>query len=83
MPSEVNGKLVNLRMLGSAQIYTGDPLFHNPTLKNLEPRAGLAWDPFGDGKTGGARGIFRSCIHHSILPMDLLQAPHANRIASA
>src|ERR1019366_2311382 len=38
----------------------GAPLFSNPTLRNFEPRVGLAWDPFGTGKTSvrAAFGIF-------------------------
>jgi len=46
----------------------GDPYFSNPTLRNFEPRVGLAWDPIGDGKTSirSAFGIF------DVLPLPYL-----------
>jgi outer membrane receptor protein involved in Fe transport len=36
------------------------PLLQNPTTKNFEPRIGLEWDPFKDGKTAvrGGFGLF-------------------------
>jgi hypothetical protein len=51
VPSEVQGKLSAIYNLADATPHLGNPYFNNPTLRNLEPRVGLAWDPFHDGKT--------------------------------
>src|SRR5260370_16824344 len=44
----------------SHEMYTRPPYFQNPTKKTIEPRIGIAWDPFGDGKTSvrAAFGFF-------------------------
>ncbi len=36
---------------------TSSPLRSNPTVYNFEPRIGLAWDPFHDGKTAVRAGF--------------------------
>jgi hypothetical protein len=57
VPTEVQGKLTVLRHLTDAQPHLGDPLFSNPTLRNFEPRVGISWDPFRDGKTSVSAGF--------------------------
>ena len=57
VPSEINGKLSNLRVLSGNTPFLGNPYLANPTHKNFEPRIGFAWDPWGDGKTSVRSGF--------------------------
>ena len=65
-PTEVNGKLSNLRHVTDSTLTVGDPWHSNPSLKNVAPRLGIAWDPTNSGNTSvrGGFGIF----HDEILP---------------
>ena len=51
VPSEAHNRLSNLIRLTDAQPHLGAPFFVNPTLRNFEPRVGLAWSPFAGDKT--------------------------------
>ena len=55
VPSEAHGMTSAIRnlttdTLADLKASVGTPLFQNPTLRNFEPRLGLAWNP-GGGKT--------------------------------
>jgi hypothetical protein len=51
VPTEAHNRLSNLDHLTDLQPRLGSPFFLNPTLRNFEPRVGLAWSPLPDNKT--------------------------------
>ncbi|MSO20933.1 MAG: TonB-dependent receptor [Acidobacteria bacterium] len=59
-PTEVAGRIANLRNQLDPDVTVGNPYFLNPSLKNLAPRFGIVFDPIGDGKTSirGGFGIY-------------------------
>jgi outer membrane receptor protein involved in Fe transport len=59
-PTENNGLMASMPDLQAAATTPGGPIFKNPTLKNIAPRVGFAWDMTGNGKNAlhGGAGLF-------------------------
>jgi outer membrane receptor protein involved in Fe transport len=65
-PTEINGKISNLRQVSDPTVTVGAPWHSNPSLKNLAPRVGVAWDPAGRGQTSIRAGF--GMFYDQILP---------------
>lgn len=60
VPEEANGLSSNFRNPLTDAAPTVGPMYSNPSNRNVAPRIGIAWDPFGDSKTSvrGGFGVF-------------------------
>jgi hypothetical protein len=56
--TEVNGRIGTLKDIRTdTESVSVNSTYLNPTKSNFAPRIGLAWDPFGDGKTAVRAGF--------------------------
>jgi len=68
VPKELDGKVTNVRFPTDPAVSVGDPLFKNPSYKNIAPRVGFVFVPtggnglmralFGGGQNSSIRGGF-------------------------
>ena len=58
VPTEIDGKLSNLiDPSKDPQPVVGDPWYQNSSLRNIAPRFGMAWNPFGTARTSVRSGV--------------------------
>lgn len=60
VPKDNDGRDSALRDILTDAAFVQGPLFRNPSLRNVGPRAGFAWDVNGDGRTSirGGAGLY-------------------------
>lgn len=82
-PSEADGKIATLRdPLRDTGLTIGGPLFANPSKANFAPRAALAWDVFGSGRTvvrAGAGMFFDLLTSREVTIAGMRVPPFFNR----
>ncbi len=80
LPEEKYGRDSALPDLSASEAVVG-PLYENPTYTNLSPRAGVAWDVFGDGRTAlrAGYGLYFNTNNHQNLIVTVTNPPFTPR----
>ena len=82
-PTEADGKIATLpNPLTDTQLTIGGPLFANPSATNFAPRAGIAWNVFGSGRTvvrAGAGMFFDLLTSREVTIAGMRVPPFFNR----
>jgi hypothetical protein len=81
MPVDLYGRDSALVNLSDPEPTIG-PLYRNPTLRNLSPRTGFAWDALGDGRTviSGGYGLYFNTNNQQNLIVTVTNPPATPRI---
>jgi outer membrane receptor protein involved in Fe transport len=80
LPEDIYGRDSALPDLTASQPTTGQ-LYDNSSYKNVSPRAGLAWDVFGDGRTSlrAGYGLYFNTNSHQNLIVTVTNPPATPR----
>ncbi len=80
LPQDIYGRDSALPDLLAPEPVVG-PLYQNPTYTNISPRAGFAWDVFGDGRTSlrGGYGLYFNTNNHQNLIVTVTNPPATPR----
>ena len=82
MPVDIQGRDSALLDIYNDPAPTPGQLYRNPTRKNLSPRFGFAWDPFGAGRTSlrGGYGWFFNTNNQQNLIVTVTNPPATPRL---
>ena len=80
LPEDIYGRDSALPDLSASEPTTGQ-LYDNSSYKNVSPRAGFAWDVFGDGRTSlrGGYGLYFNTNSHQNLIVTVTNPPATPR----